>query len=67
VLVTARRFKERGAIAGDEIGTLEPIDKAARALSLDEGGLFPDLVAGDETNEEETLPLLSTKSAHAGE
>jgi DNA recombination protein RmuC len=67
VLVTARRFKERGAIAGDEIGTLEPIDKAARPLSLDEGGLFPDLIAADETNEEETLPLLSSKSAHAGE
>lgn len=42
VLVTARRFKERGAIAGEEIETLEPIDKAARPLSLDEGGLFPE-------------------------
>jgi len=43
VLVTARRFKERGAITGDEIETLEPIDKATRPLSFDEGGLFPDL------------------------
>jgi DNA recombination protein RmuC len=43
VLVTARRFKERGAIAGEEIETMEPIDKAARPLSLDEGGLFPDM------------------------
>ncbi|HET9479735.1 MAG TPA: DNA recombination protein RmuC, partial [Pyrinomonadaceae bacterium] len=42
VLVTARRFKERGAIAGEEIETLEPIDKAARPLTLDEGGLFPE-------------------------
>jgi len=43
VLVTARRFKERGAIAGEEIETLEPIDKAARPLSFDDGGLFPEL------------------------
>jgi DNA recombination protein RmuC len=44
VLRTARKFKERGAIAGEDIEILEPIDKASRALSLDEGGLFPDLV-----------------------
>ena len=43
VLVTARRFKERGAITGEEIETLEPIDKATRPLSFDEGGLFPEL------------------------
>jgi DNA recombination protein RmuC len=42
VLVTARRFKERGAISGEEIEILEPVDKAARALTLDEGGLFPE-------------------------
>jgi Uncharacterized protein conserved in bacteria len=53
VLVTARRFKERGAIAGDEIEILEPIDKAARPLSRDEGGLFP----------EEEMPLLKARSA----
>jgi len=53
VLVTARRFKERGAIAGEEIEILEPIDKAARALSRDDGGLFP----------EESMPLLKAKSA----
>src|SRR6266480_4914528 len=68
VLVTARKFKERGAIAGEEIDTLEPIDKTARALSLDEGGLFPDLVAGEaEDVEEDSLPLLNSKSAGAGE
>jgi DNA recombination protein RmuC len=68
VLVTARKFKERGAIAGGEIETLEPIDKAARALSLDEGGLFPDLVAGEgEIEEDESLPLLVSKGAHGGE
>ncbi len=51
MLVTARRFKERGAIAGEEIEILEPIDKAARPLSFDEGGLFP----------EEDMPLLKAR------
>ena len=55
VLVTARRFKERGAIAGEEIEILEPVDKAARAMSRDDGGLFP----------EEDMPLLKAKSAKA--
>ena len=66
VLVTARKFKERGAIAGDDIETLEPIDKAARALSLDEGGLFPDVVAGNETEDvgdAEEFPLLKSQIA----
>ena len=65
VLVTARKFKERGAISGDEIEPLEPIDKAARALALDEGGLFPDIVAGEETVLETSLPLLDAKAAGA--
>lgn len=56
VLVTARRFKERGAITGDEIEILEPIDKAARPLSFDEGGLFP----------EDNLPLLKAQTAKNG-
>ncbi|HEU4767061.1 MAG TPA: DNA recombination protein RmuC, partial [Pyrinomonadaceae bacterium] len=43
VLVTARRFKERGALAGEEIKPVEPIDKTTRPLSLDEGGLFPEI------------------------
>ena len=68
VLVTARKFKERGAIAGEEIETMEPIDKSARALSLDEGGLFPELVANQsETLEEDSMPLLNSKSVSAGE
>ncbi|HEY8224824.1 MAG TPA: DNA recombination protein RmuC [Pyrinomonadaceae bacterium] len=68
VLVTARKFKERGAIAGDEIETLESIDKAARPLALDEGGLFPDLVAGEvDGNGDEELPLLKSQGATAGE
>jgi DNA recombination protein RmuC len=53
VLVTARRFKERGAIAGEEIEILEPVDKAARPLSRDDGGLFP----------EEEMPLLKARTA----
>jgi DNA recombination protein RmuC len=56
VLVTARRFKERGAIGGEEIETLEPIDKATRPLSFDDGGLFP----------EEDMPLLKARSAKGG-
>lgn len=56
VLVTARRFKERGAIAGEEIEILEPVDKAARALTFDDGGLFP----------EEDMPLLKARSARSG-
>lgn len=72
VLRTARKFKERGALSGEDIDILEPIDKATRALSLDEGGLFPDLVAADEpiaadSLEDESLPLLSSKSATVGE
>src|SRR5688500_20017376 len=68
VLVTARKFKERGAIAGGEIETLEPIDKIAQPLNLDEGGLFRDLVAGEpEENGEEELPLLKSQGVSAGE
>ena len=63
VLVTARKFKERGAIAGEEIEILEPVDKASRALSLDEGGLFPELVAAEAEalDDDDDLPLLSAK------
>lgn len=64
VLRTARKFKELGAITGEEIEVVEPIDKSARALSLDEGGLFPELVAPAEpSDDEDALPLLSSKSA----
>ncbi len=63
VLVTARKFKERSAISGDEVESLERIDKSARPLSLDEGGLFPELVAEPEVDEDEPLPLLSSKAA----
>lgn len=57
VLVTARRFKERGAIAGEEIAILEPIDKATRPMSFDEGGLFPD---------DDIPPLLKARTAKNG-
>ena len=68
VLVTARKFKERGAIAGEEIEVLEPIDKMARPLGLDEGGLFPDLVAAEtETDVDDSMPLLNAKSMAGSE
>jgi len=68
VLVTARKFKERGAIAGEEIEVLEPIDKLARPLSLNEGGLFPDLVAAEmEPEEDDSFPLLNAKSVAGSE
>lgn len=68
VLVTARKFKDRGVITGEEIESPDHIDKTARALSLDEGGLFPELVAVEpEFDEDESLPLLSSRSARAGE
>src|SRR5882672_4828332 len=64
VLVTARKFKERGAITGEEIEILEPIDKSARALSLDEGGLFPELITAEAApDEDDSMPLLNSKSA----
>lgn len=67
VLRTARKFKERGALAGEDIEILEPIDKAARALSLDEGGLFPDLIAGASDEDDDSMPLLNAKRAGGGE
>jgi len=64
VLVTARKFKETGAIAGEEIESLEPIDKTARPLRLDEGGLFPDAIPDElEAFEDEAAPLFSLKAA----
>jgi DNA recombination protein RmuC len=68
VLRTARKFKERGAIAGEDIEILEPLDKATRLLSLDEGGLFPDLVAAEaEAEDDDSLPLLSAKGVGGSE
>jgi DNA recombination protein RmuC len=68
VMVTARKFKERGAISGDEVETMQPIDKAARALSFDEGGLFPELASDQsESVDDESFPLLNSRSAGAGE
>jgi DNA recombination protein RmuC len=41
VLRTARKFKERGAIAGEDIEILEPLDKAARLMMRDTAGTLP--------------------------
>ena len=59
VMVTARKFKERGAIAGEEVEIIESVDKSTRILTLDEGGLFPELVAGESEALEQELPLLA--------
>lgn len=68
VMVTARKFKERGALAGEEIEPMEPVDKSTRMLNLDEGGLFPELVA-DQTDDDDflSMPLLNSKTAAAGD
>ena len=51
-----------------EIGATEQIDEVTRPLALDEGGLFPDLVAGEtETSDEDSLPLLNAKGVAGGE
>src|ERR1044072_8297793 len=67
VLGTARKFRERGAIAGEEIDTVEPVDKSSRTLNLDEGGVLPEFVAGeaeeDEPEKEDRHPLFSSKTA----
>jgi hypothetical protein len=40
----------------------------ARPLSLDEGGLFPDLVAAEaEPEEDDAFPLLNVKSASSSD
>lgn len=68
VLSTARKFKELGATRGEEVEIVEPIDKSVRALSFDEGGLFPDLLAGEtEALEDDSLPLLNVKSVGGSE
>lgn len=64
VLVTARRFKELGAISGEEIEILEPLDKSARPLTLDEGGLFPEAAT---SLADENFPLLKAQTAQAGD
>ena len=64
VLVTARRFKELGAISGEEIEILEPLDKSARPLNLDEGGLFPEAAT---SLADEDFPLLKAQTAQAGD
>lgn len=52
------------AFGDEEIGTTEPIDILTQALSVDEGGLFPDLLAAEaESPEDDPLPLLNAKSA----
>ncbi|MGZ5436543.1 MAG: hypothetical protein ACXW3F_10825, partial [Pyrinomonadaceae bacterium] len=70
VMVTARKFKERGAIAGEEIEIIDSVDKTSRVLTLDEGGLFPELVAGEpdpDPDDDETMPLLRSSKTAGGQ
>ncbi len=47
---------------------LDPVDNLTQTFGLDESGLFPDLVAAEaEEAEDDSLPLLSSKSAGVGE
>jgi DNA recombination protein RmuC len=69
IMVTARKFKERGAIAGDEVEELKPIDKLTRSLSRDDGGLFPEPVAIEPVvaeDDEDSMPLLSSRATGQG-
>ncbi|PYS69597.1 MAG: hypothetical protein DMF73_14370, partial [Acidobacteria bacterium] len=68
VLRTARKFKELGATTGEDIGEVEPIDRTPRALGLDEGGLFPELIAGksEETSEDFTPASISKGATGSG-
>ena len=56
-----------GATDDEEIEILDPINKVTPSLSLDEGGLFSDVVAGETEAEEDAMPLLSSKSTSAGD
>ena len=68
VLRTARKFKELGATSGEDIGEVAPIDRTPRALGLDEGGLFPELIAGksEETSEDFTPASISKGATGSG-
>jgi DNA recombination protein RmuC len=66
VMVTARKFKERGAIAGEEIEIVDSVDKSTRVLTLDEGGLFPELVAHEEEIPDEPAPSLPFSKSATG-
>jgi DNA recombination protein RmuC len=48
VLVTARKFKELGASAGNDIDTLEVIDKSTRSLQAYDLALSPDPADADD-------------------
>lgn len=50
VLVTARRFKELGATASDEIPLIEPVDKSSRVLAM-EGQLSLEDISDKETTD----------------
>jgi len=66
VLVSTRKFKELGASTGEEVETIESIDKSARALQMDDSQTLPVLF---ETNSQEENPAdkkIIAGSASAG-
>jgi DNA recombination protein RmuC len=52
VLVSARKFKELGASTGNEIETLEIVDKSTRSLTAEEPGLLPGVIDVTEKEDE---------------
>ncbi len=59
---------EEDDLEQDTIVASGALDKAGPVLSLDEGGLFPDMVAAEsDSTLEDSMPLLSSRSAGAGE
>ena len=51
VLVTARKFRELGSTTGDEIATLQPIDKTTRMIQATESDNGPNDMISDDKDE----------------
>lgn len=56
VLVTARRFRELGSATGNEIDTLQPIDKATRIIQMQESDNGPKDMVSEEQGDNRDLP-----------
>jgi len=56
VLVSARKFRELGAASGNEIDTLQPIDKTTRRIQAAESDDGPKDTVSEEQGENHDLP-----------